>query len=80
MFAYAHFIPPCTPFCFKATESQVEPQLNSNVDAIKCKKTESKCDCKDVYVLQTSLCQYKTIDYTVEETLNVMWNNPKHLQ
>lgn len=42
MFAFAHFIPPCTPFCFKATERKVEPQLNSNGDAIKCRKTERR--------------------------------------
>lgn len=59
MFAYAHFIPPCTPFYFKATESKVEPQLNSNGDAIKCKKTEREWDYGDVYALQTSLCHCK---------------------
>ena len=42
MFAYAHFIPSCTPFCFKATERKVEPQLNSNADAIKCRNTERR--------------------------------------
>lgn len=49
MFAYAHFIPPCIPFYFKATESKVEPQFNSNGAAIKCKKTEREFDYGDVY-------------------------------
>ena len=59
MFAYADFIPPCSPFYFKATESKAVPQLNSNGDAIKCKKTEREYDHGDVYALQTSLCHCK---------------------
>lgn len=39
MFAYADFIPSCNPFYFIATKSKVEPQLNSNGDAIKSKNT-----------------------------------------
>lgn len=52
MFAYAHFIPPCTPFYFKATEREVAHQLNSNGDAIKCKKAEGECNYG--YALQPS--------------------------
>lgn len=62
MFADADFILPCTTFLFKATESKVEPQMNSNGDAIKCKKTEN---------LTTGMFMYysdsvKTFDYSLK--------------
>lgn len=67
MFAYALFIPPCTPFSFKATESKVEPQLNSNGAAIKYTNTESHCDYGDVYASQISLYHCETWQPSISE-------------
>ena len=74
MFGYAHFIAPCTPFYSKATESKVEPQLNSNGDAIKCKKAEGEFYYGDVYALDC--VTEKTFDCIPEVTvgLNVIGN------
>lgn len=56
MFACALFITPRTSFCFKATESKVEPQLNSNGAAIKRKSTENQtwlweCSCTADFIV-----------------------------